>query len=102
VLFDVLVHAQDIAVPLGLSHKADPRAAAVGAARVWAMGWPFHARRRMRGLRLVADDTEWSAGDGLEVTGPASALLLALTGRPAALADLHGPGTERLATVLGS
>jgi uncharacterized protein (TIGR03083 family) len=102
VLFDVLVHTQDIAVPLGISHKADPRAAVAGAARVWAMGWPFHARRRMRGLRLVAADTEWSAGDGLEVEGPASALLLALTGRPAALPDLHGPGTDRLATVLGS
>jgi uncharacterized protein (TIGR03083 family) len=101
VLFDVLVHTQDIAVPLDLDAPADVEAARAGAERVWAMGWPFHARRRLRGLRLVADDVAWSVGEGPEVTGPAQSLLLALTGRPAAVRRLAGPGAAELARRLG-
>ncbi|OBC02972.1 maleylpyruvate isomerase family mycothiol-dependent enzyme [Mycobacterium sp. 852002-40037_SCH5390672] len=56
------------------------------------------AGRRIRGLRLRATDVEWTHGDGPEVTGPGEALLLAMTGRPAALADLDGPGVAKLAT----
>lgn len=100
VLFDILVHGQDIAMPLGLPHRMDVEAARAGAERVWAMGWPFHAQRRFRGLRLVADDVEWSAGSGAEVVGPASALLLALTGRPAAVPELRGDGAAILAARL--
>jgi hypothetical protein len=73
-------------------------AAREGAERVWQMGWPFWARRRLRGLRLTATDIDWSAGEGAEVRGPVQALLLLLTGRTkAALPQLSGPGTERLA-----
>jgi hypothetical protein len=62
------------------------------------MGWPFWAKRRLRGLRLVATDTAWSAGEGAEVRGPAQALLLLLTGRTeAALPHLDGPGARHLA-----
>lgn len=45
-LTDVLVHTQDIVVPLGRSYAMPPRAAAFCAERVWTMGFPFHARRR--------------------------------------------------------
>jgi uncharacterized protein (TIGR03083 family) len=55
------------------------------------------AGRRIRGLRLRATDVEWTHGDGPDVTGPGEALLLAMTGRPAALADLDGPGVATLA-----
>ena len=55
------------------------------------------AGRRIRGLGLRATDVEWAHGDGPEVTGPGEALLLAMTGRPAALADLEGPGLATLA-----
>ncbi|HET9890062.1 MAG TPA: maleylpyruvate isomerase family mycothiol-dependent enzyme [Mycobacterium sp.] len=55
------------------------------------------AGRRIRGLRLRATDVEWAHGDGPDVTGPGEALLLAMTGRPAALADLDGPGVATLA-----
>jgi uncharacterized protein (TIGR03083 family) len=58
------------------------------------------AGRRIRGLRLRATDIDWAHGRGPEVTGPGEALLMAMSGRPAALADLSGPGvgtlTERL------
>lgn len=59
------------------------------------------AGRRIRGLRLRATDVEWTHGDGPDVTGPGEALLLAMTGRPAALADLDGPGVAKLARRLG-
>jgi uncharacterized protein (TIGR03083 family) len=94
-LFDVMVHAQDIAVPLGRRLSMPPEAAAAGATRVWTMGWPFWARRRFRGIRLTATDTDWSVGSGPEVSGPIEALLLLLTGRAAALPRLTGAGLSR-------
>lgn len=96
-LFDVMVHIQDVAVPLGSTATMPLDAAREGTERVWRMGWPFWARRRLRGLRLTATDIGWSTGEGLEVRGPVQALLLLLTGRTeAALPQLSGPGTERL------
>jgi uncharacterized protein (TIGR03083 family) len=96
--FDTLVHIQDVAIPLALSVAMPVDAARAGADRVWRMGWPFWAKRRLRGLRLVATDTDWSAGEGAEVRGPAQALLLLLTGRTGtALPSLDGPGARRLA-----
>ena len=95
-LFDVLVHVQDVALPLGVEHLPLD-AAREGVERVWRMGWPFWARRRLRGLRLEATDVDWTVGDGPAVRGPAQALLLLLTGRmSAALPSLHGDGVTRL------
>ncbi len=96
-LFDTLVHVQDVALPLGLDATMPPGAACEGAQRVWRMGWPFWARRRLRGLRLVATDVDWSAGYGSEVSGPIQALLLLLTGRPVMLHRLGGEGATVLA-----
>lgn len=60
------------------------------------MGWPFHAKKKFRGVRFVATDVDWSAGEGLPVEGPIDAILLLLTGRRAGLARLGGPGVELL------
>ena len=95
--FDVLVHGQDIAIPLGRDHPMPAEAARAGADRVWTMGWPFWARRRLRGVRLLATDTDWSAGVGVELRGPIKMLLLLLTGRTtAALPHLSGPGVHTI------
>jgi uncharacterized protein (TIGR03083 family) len=94
--FDILVHGQDIARPLGLRHPVPPAAAAAGATRVWTMGWPFRGSRRFAGFRLVATDLEWTVGAGAEVRGPIGSLLLLLTGRMVALDDLSGPGVDAL------
>lgn len=91
-LLDVLVHTQDIALPLGLRHETPAEAARDCAARVWRLGFPFYARKKLAGYRLVATDINWSAGDGEIIHGPVSALLLLVTGRPAALEHLSGPG----------
>ncbi|MCW6006952.1 maleylpyruvate isomerase family mycothiol-dependent enzyme [Micromonospora sp. CPCC 205371] len=103
VLFDILVHGQDIAVPLGRDRPMPLDAARAGATRVWTMGWPFWARRKLRGVRLVASDTDWTAGEGEELRGPIDALLLLLTGRTAvALPRLAGPGAALLAAGAGT
>jgi uncharacterized protein (TIGR03083 family) len=105
-LLDVLVHGQDIAIPLGRPRPVPVEPAVAAATRVWTTGWPlstaFHARRRLRGLRLVATDAEWSAGEGERVEGPIGAQLLLLTGRTtAAVGRLDGPGADRLRATAG-
>jgi uncharacterized protein (TIGR03083 family) len=95
-LIDVLVHGQDIAIPLGRTRPMPPAAAATAATRVWSMSRPFHAERKLSGFRIVATDHPWSAGRGRQVEGPVAAILLLLTGRRAALPQLSGPGAAEL------
>jgi uncharacterized protein (TIGR03083 family) len=83
-VMDVLVHGQDVAVPLGLARPVPPRAGVTAAEHLWGMRLFFHPRKALRGYRLVATDADWSAGSGTEVRGPLSALLPLLAGRPAA------------------
>jgi uncharacterized protein (TIGR03083 family) len=96
-LFDVIVHSQDIAVPLGREFLVPVALTHRGLQRVWAMGWPFNAKKRLGALSIRATDTDWRVGTGPEVSGPALALLLLLTGRTdAAASDLSGPGVQAL------
>jgi uncharacterized protein (TIGR03083 family) len=95
-MIDVLCHAQDIARPIGRLYPMPAAAAAAAADRIWRQPFPFRAQRRLRGFELVATDAPWRAGAGVRVEGPISALLLLVSGRPAAVADLAGPGVARL------
>jgi uncharacterized protein (TIGR03083 family) len=95
-LVDVLAHGQDIAVPLGRERPMPLEAAMVAADRVWSMGFPYSARRRLRGLRLEATDADWARGAGAPVLGPIAALLLLLTGRDARTGELTGDGLAQL------
>ena len=99
-LIDVLVHGQDIALPLNRVRPMPAPAAAAAATRAWSMGRPFHAERKLSGLRLAATDHPWQAGQGLLVEGPIAAILLLITGRPAALRHLSGPGRAALVALL--
>ncbi|MGH3907096.1 MAG: hypothetical protein ACRDTE_23410 [Pseudonocardiaceae bacterium] len=101
-LLDVMVHGQDVAIPLDRSMAVPVDAAAVGATRAWTMGWPFWAKHRLAGLRLSATDVEWTVGHGADVRGPVLALLLVLTGRPTALRRLTGDGLPDLTARLTS
>ena len=89
-LMDVMVHTQDMALPLGIERHMPTEAAVVSANDLWRIGFPFHARRRLAGYRLVATDADWSAGEGTEVTGPIEALLILLAGRTATIPRLTG------------
>ncbi|MCV7115907.1 maleylpyruvate isomerase family mycothiol-dependent enzyme [Mycobacterium nebraskense] len=95
-LVDGTIHHQDIRRALGR-----PRSVPVDRLeRVLGLvpGNPrLGAGRRIRGLRLRATDLDCH---GPEVTGPGEALLMAMSGRPAALADLDGPGLDTLAARL--
>lgn len=95
-LVDVLVHTQDIAIPLGKRHEMPPDAARASAERYRGRSFPFNARKRLRGYRLEATDVDWSSGEGALLRGPIAALLMLITGRPAALAELSGDGVPAL------
>jgi hypothetical protein len=56
----------------------------------------FLPRGRLQGLALRASDSRWSSGDGALVTGTSEALAMSLTGRPALLDHLAGPGLPTL------
>ena len=94
-LMDVVVHAQDIARPLGRRHVTPPDVV-VQVLRYLAENRLMGGPRRVAGLQLVATDAEWSTGEGPEVRGALSDLLLTVAGRPAGLAHLTGPGVDGL------
>ncbi|MDT5210571.1 MAG: hypothetical protein QOF67_2986 [Mycobacterium sp.] len=96
IVLDILVHGQDIAIPLGIPREMPKAAAVAGVERARMIGWLLGVKRSVKRFRFVATDVDWAAGDGPEVRGPVSALLLLLTGRPAALPQLSGPGVEQL------
>ena len=100
-LLDVLVHGQDITVPLGRERPVPPVPAAVAARRAWDMGFPFHARRRLAGLRLVATDGDLVLGEGAPVEGTTGDLLLLVTGRTATVDRLSGEGASRSSAARG-
>jgi uncharacterized protein (TIGR03083 family) len=103
ILLDLVVHGQDIAVPLGLCRTVPDGAAVPSLDRIWRMGWPFHARRRLAGTHLqcrgaTSTDLVWEAGAGLPIRGSAGDLALLMTGRTgAALPRLTGTGVELVA-----
>ncbi len=80
-LVDVLVHSQDIAIPLGRDHPMPLEPARVAASFVYDRGFPFHARRRHAGIRFVATDVDFEVGDGRPVEAPIGEIVLTLTGR---------------------
>ncbi|MGW7300149.1 MULTISPECIES: maleylpyruvate isomerase family mycothiol-dependent enzyme [unclassified Streptomyces] len=79
-LLDILVHGQDIALPLGRHREMPPAAARDAADRVWTMRFPPRPWPLPR-KKLVATDIEWSRGEGEEVRAPIAELLMLLTGR---------------------
>jgi uncharacterized protein (TIGR03083 family) len=99
-LTDILVHGQDIAVPLGLDLTMRAAAGELAATRRWDTRgtWLAAVNRRLPldGYRLLATDISWTRGQGPEVAGPIGALLLLLTGRDAALEQLTGDGADEL------
>ena len=100
-LIDVLVHGQDIAVPLGRERPVAPAPAEAAAQRAWDMGFPFRARKRLAGLQLRATDGDLVLGEGAPVEGTTGDLLLLVTGRTATVHRLSGAGVQRLPTADG-
>jgi uncharacterized protein (TIGR03083 family) len=95
-LVDHLVHHQDIRRPLGLPRPMPEDRLRAALDVVPSLGGFVRAKARTAGLRLVADDVDWSHGHGDEVRGPGEAILLAATGRRQALDELKGEGVDTL------
>ncbi|WP_270889791.1 maleylpyruvate isomerase family mycothiol-dependent enzyme [Pedococcus sp. 5OH_020] len=99
-LTDILVHSQDIAIPLGVDLPMRPALGALAATRRWDTRdtWLASVNHRLpwANCRLIATDTDWRRGQGPEVTGPIAAILLLITGRTAALEQLAGKGADAL------
>jgi uncharacterized protein (TIGR03083 family) len=98
-LTEDVIHQQDVRRAIGVPRQipADRlRVALDDLAHYNNMLLP--TKKRLKGLHLKATDVDWETGDpaGAEVTGPGEALVMAMAGRPAALADLSGPGTDQL------
>lgn len=95
-LLDVTIHHQDIRRPLGLPRRIPAeRLRCVLGDSLYTPELP--AWRLARGLRLTPTDLDWSHGRGPELTGPAEAVLMAITGRRSAVGELSGPGQQVLA-----
>lgn len=61
-LMDVLVHTQDICMPLGIDRPMPADAAVAVAERLWHMKFPINPQRDLPGYRFVATDAGFAAG----------------------------------------
>ena len=96
-LIDHLVHEQDVRRAVGRTRALPERRLRLALDRAPHVHSPlFSIRRTVKGLRLEATDLDWSWGDGQLVSGPAEALLMAISGRTVALRELEGPGVAVL------
>ncbi|MEJ2863756.1 maleylpyruvate isomerase family mycothiol-dependent enzyme [Actinomycetospora flava] len=94
-LVDGLIHHQDIRRALG-APRTVPRERLAAALPFATIAPPIRASARIKRLRLVATDVDWSTGQGPTVDGPAEPLLMAIAGRADALDELSGPGLPTL------
>jgi uncharacterized protein (TIGR03083 family) len=95
-LGEVLVHGEDARRPLGISHTYPPDAVRQVIDFYKGSNVLIGSKTRIAGLALKATDDDWQHGQGERVEGPLLSLLLAMTGRGAACADLTGPGVQTL------
>ena len=88
-LIELLVHGQDITVPLGIDRPMPVDAAVEAAARLSGMKFPLNARQHLAGVRLVATDADFAAGedagegagDSTEIRVPIRDIVMILAGR---------------------
>jgi uncharacterized protein (TIGR03083 family) len=97
-LGEVVVHAQDIRHPLGLTRTPDLAALTPVAEFFARRNFAVASSSHVADLELRADDGPFAAGKGALVTGPTLALVMSMAGRPAYLDDLDGPGVRLLGT----
>jgi uncharacterized Actinobacterial protein TIGR03083 len=96
-LGEAVVHSEDIRRPLGIRRAYPPEAVTRAADFFKTSNLLIGTKSRVDGLTLRATDVDWTSGRGPEVTGPILSLLMAMTGRRAALDDLSGDGLATLA-----
>jgi uncharacterized protein (TIGR03083 family) len=95
-LGEAIIHPEDIRRPLGITRKYPAEAVLRVADFYRGSNLIVGAKNRIAGLSLTATDADWRHGSGPEVSGPVLSLVLAMTGRSAALDDLDGEGLGTL------
>ncbi|MEU9635775.1 maleylpyruvate isomerase family mycothiol-dependent enzyme [Streptomyces tendae] len=95
-LGETLVHGEDIRRPLGIRHDYPVDVVTRVAEYCRGSDLVVVAKKRIVGLRLAADDGPFTTGSGPVVSGPTTALVMAMTGREAYCDDLEGDGVELL------
>jgi hypothetical protein len=99
-LTEGLIHQQDIRRALA-QPRAIPPERLLPALRTAVIGPDIGGYWRIRGVRLVATDLNFSAGLGPEAWGTAEALLMTISGRRGVVSELSGPGQPKLAHRIG-
>jgi uncharacterized protein (TIGR03083 family) len=100
---EVLVHAGDIYRPLGLDQVVSPEFVREALDFVTTVR-PSNLvpRRRLVGLRIVAEDVGFAAGSGEELRGNGLDLIMVLCGRISVLPALGGSGVSVIESRLGA
>jgi uncharacterized protein (TIGR03083 family) len=93
-LSHLVIHAEDVYRPLGVPSPTDPEDAGIALGQL--IGRRALTPALLDGLAFTATDTDWRHGTGATVSGPATALLTTLAGRPAALDELTGDGVPEV------
>jgi uncharacterized protein (TIGR03083 family) len=93
-----VVHGLDITIPLGIPHPVSERALRAVLDAATAPRSLKHFGRDLTGVRLAADDLDWTFGDGEPLRGSARDLLMVLCGRYLPAEHLSGPGAARFTT----
>ena len=100
-LGETIVHAEDIRRPLGIKHDYPVDAVKTVLDFYQGSNTLIGTKNRIEGLTLTATDAEWTHGDGPLVEGRLIDLLMAATGRKAALDNLSGDGVVTFASRWG-
>jgi hypothetical protein len=95
-LGEVVVHAQDIRQPLGLSRTPDVEALTPIAGFFARRNFTVASRTTVAGLQLRADDGPFATSTGPLVTGSTLALVMSMAGRAPHIDQLDGPDVSIL------
>ena len=90
-----VIHGLDFTVPLGLGRKVPADRLRLVLDAVTSPQALKHFGVDLAGIRLVADDLDWSFGAGEALSGPAQNLLLAIAGRRLPPGALRGVPSAR-------
>jgi uncharacterized protein (TIGR03083 family) len=101
-LGEVVVHAQDIRQPLGMTRTPSVDALTPVAEFFARRNFAVPSNSRIADLHVQADDGPFTAGSGALVTGPTLALVMSMAGRASYVDELDGPGVQLLRTRMHS
>lgn len=95
-LGEAIVHSEDIRKPLGIRHEYKTRDLEDIAGFYSGSNLLIGSKKRIKGFRFQATDSDWATGEGKLVRGRLLALVMSMTGRKAFIGELEGDGVSEL------